>query len=126
MSGAVAQGGRHLSDGARRPRLTGLCLFLNVKNHVLISLSLRLYQCYSLCLYPSGLLHKLDATCRTEPDVPNKKGCLFLYLVALSPSFSAAVLLWIHLFRDEDPEFFSTDPDPAQLKKNSGSDLKSK
>ena len=30
--------------------------------------------------------------------------------------------------RDEDPEFFSTDPDPAQLKKNSdfGSDLKSK
>ena len=35
-------------------------------------------------------------------------------------------------FRDEDPEFFSTDPDPAQLKKNSGSgsdsgsDLKSK
>ena len=31
-------------------------------------------------------------------------------------------------YRDEDPEFFSTDPDPAQLKKNSGSgsDLKSK
>ena len=28
--------------------------------------------------------------------------------------------------RDEDPEFFSTDPDPDQLKKNSGSDLKSK
>ena len=32
--------------------------------------------------------------------------------------------------RDEDPEFFSTDQDPAQLKKNSGSDsgsdLKSK
>ena len=28
--------------------------------------------------------------------------------------------------RDEDPEFFSTDPDPAQLKKKSGSDLKSK
>ena len=30
--------------------------------------------------------------------------------------------------RDEDPTFFSTDPDPAQLKKNSGSgfDLKSK
>ena len=30
--------------------------------------------------------------------------------------------------RDEDPELFSTDPDPAQLKKNSGSgsDLKSK
>jgi len=30
--------------------------------------------------------------------------------------------------RDEDPEFFSTDLDPAQLKKNSGSgsDLKSK
>mgnify|MGYP006864025912 FL=1 len=24
-------------------------------------------------------------------------------------------------YRDEDPEFFSTDPDPAQLKKNSGS-----
>ena len=36
------------------------------------------------------------------------------------------------LIRDEDPEFFSTDPDPAQLKKksgsgsDSGSDLKSK
>ena len=30
--------------------------------------------------------------------------------------------------RDEDPTFFSTDPDPAQMKKNSGSgsDLKSK
>ena len=28
--------------------------------------------------------------------------------------------------RDEDPEFFSTDPDPAQLEKFSGSDLKSK
>ena len=25
------------------------------------------------------------------------------------------------LIRDEDPTFFSTDPDPAQLKKNSGS-----
>ena len=28
--------------------------------------------------------------------------------------------------RDENPEFFSTDPDPAQLKKNSGSVLKLK
>ena len=28
--------------------------------------------------------------------------------------------------RDEDPTFFSTDPDPAQLEKYSGSDLKSK
>ena len=30
------------------------------------------------------------------------------------------------IYRDEDSEFFSTDPDPTQLKKNSGSDLKSK
>ena len=28
--------------------------------------------------------------------------------------------------RDEDPTFFSTDPDPAQLEKYFGSDLKSK
>ena len=28
--------------------------------------------------------------------------------------------------RDEDPIFFSTDPDPAKLEKYSGSDLKSK
>ena len=127
------------------------------------------------------LLHKVDATCQTEPDVPDLQVCvsfsmlrtmfwslsrsvsinvtlsvsilrgcctnwmphvglnltfrikrvvsfstlsLFLYLVALSPSFSAAVLLWIHLFRDEDPEFFPRirirlswkkipDPDPT-------------
>ena len=33
----------------------------------------------------------------------------------------------MHVTRDEDPTFFSTDPDPAQLKKKSGSgsDLKS-
>ena len=40
------------------------------------------------------------------------------------PSFEVNIL--IVNSRDDYPEFFSTDPDPAQLKKNSGSDLKSK
>ena len=35
-------------------------------------------------------------------------------------------LQYYTLYRDEDPTFFSTDPDPAQLEKYSGSDLKSK
>ena len=31
--------------------------------------------------------------------------------------FILLVKIWVVLSRDEDPEFFSTDPDPAQLKK---------
>ena len=36
------------------------------------------------------------------------------------------LILDVNSDRDEDPTFFSMEPDPAQLKKNSGSDLKSK
>ena len=41
--------------------------------------------------------------------------------------FSNLVEWWKkNISRDEDPTFFSMDPDPAQLGKKSGSDLKSK
>ena len=45
--------------------------------------------------------------------------------LAAQPLFPRAGVYIVYSTRDEDPTFFSTDPDPAQLKKNSGSDLKS-
>ena len=46
--------------------------------------------------------------------------------IELDASMFTAKMFHLIYTRDEDPTFFSTDPDPAQLKKNSGSDLKSK
>ena len=50
----------------------------------------------------------------------------FLQICTLHTLLKISVIFYGVLSRDEDPEFFSTDPDPAQLIKNSGSDLKSK
>ena len=64
-------------------------------------------------------------------DIYHFKGNLMIAFLAAHVLYSVRVYMETNrgvLYRDEDPEFFSPDPDPAQLKKNSGSgsDLKSK
>ena len=53
-------------------------------------------------------------TCLQEGDDNDFGGCKILRAVPLRYKVDDNT-------RDEDPEFFSTDPDPAQLKKKSGS-----
>ena len=82
-----------------------------------------LISCFSLTYHLHGLGNLLNVGDRLEPE-PDKLqvGHYVFTLDAYSEKcefeFDILSRLKMSQFsRDEDPEFFSTDPDPAQLKK---------
>ena len=65
-----------------------------------------------------------------EQTITGKTGLCLSLCLPVCLSFPLSLSPGVIKIRDEDPKLFSMDPDPAQLKKNSGSDsgsdLKSK